>query len=196
MSLIASIRKTARRIFTPQSGGASENDWKPPGLLVTEEVCRETRRGLRSHSPPREDHEGVVYWAGKSLPDESARAALTVVVPEATTTPGSYDISPVANAAVIDAIHDHDLELVATVHSHPGERTSHSDLDSEAAQLPHEGYFSVVVPHYAADGVRPYTDCGVHVYHDGDFVELDDSMVEQQVETLPSAPPYINIKER
>lgn len=194
MSLIASILTTARRIFTPQSDGTPENDWKPPGLLVTEEVCRETRRGLRSHSPPREDHEGVVYWAGKSLPDESARAALTVVVPEATTTPGSYDISPVANAAVIDAIHDHNLELVATVHSHPGERTSHSDLDSEAAQLPHEGYFSIVVPNYAADGVRPYTDCGVHVYHDGDFVELDDSMVEQQVETLPSAPPYINIK--
>ncbi|WP_435068473.1 Mov34/MPN/PAD-1 family protein [Haloplanus sp. C73] len=196
MSFIASIRMAARRILTPQSDDAPEEDWKPPGLLVTEEVCRETRRGLRSHSPSHEDHEGVVYWAGQSLPDESTRVALTVIVPEATTSPGSYDISPVANAAVIDAIHDHDLELVATVHSHPGERTSHSELDSEAAQLPHEGYFSIVVPNYAVDGVRPYTDCGVHVYHDGDFVELEASAVEKRVETLPSAPSFIDSRDR
>lgn len=196
MNLISAIRVATRRILTPQNDDTPEEDWEPPGLLVTEEVCRETRRGLRSHSPPPEDHEGVVYWAGRSLPDESARAALTVVVPEATTTPGSYDISPVANAAVIDTIHDYGLELVATVHSHPGERTSHSELDSEAAQLPHEGYFSIVVPDYAADGIRPYTDCGVHMYHDGDFVELDDSIVEQRVETLLSAPSYINTRDQ
>ena len=196
MNLITSLWTAARRVFTTQSADAPEDKWTPPRLLITEDVCEETRRGLRSHSPFREDHEGVVYWAGRSLPDESAKAALSVVVPEATTTPGSYDVSAVANAAVIDAIHDHDLELVATVHSHPGERTSHSDLDSEAAQLPHEGYYSIVVPSYAEDGVRPYTDCGVHVYHDGDFVELDAAVVDERVETLPSAPTYIDTRDR
>lgn len=196
MNVIPSLRTAVRRFFTAQNADPSEDGWIPPRLLITEDVCRETRRGLRSHSPPHEDHEGVVYWAGQSLPDESMKAALTVVVPEATTTTGSYDVSPVANAAVIDAIHDHDLELVATVHSHPGERTSHSDLDSEAAQLPHEGYFSIVVPNYAADGVRPYTSCGVHVYHDGDFVELDASAIEERVETLPAAPSYIDTRDQ
>lgn len=196
MNLITSLRTAVRRIFRAKNADPREDGWSPPRLLVTEEVCRETQQGLRSHSPPHEDHEGVVYWAGKSLPDESTKAALTVVVPEATTTTGSYDVSPVANAAVIDAVHDHDLELVATVHSHPGERTSHSDLDSEAAQLPHEGYFSVVVPNYAAGGVRPYTNCGVHVYHDGDFVELDAWVIEERVETLPSAPSYIDTRDQ
>jgi len=43
MSFIASIRMAARRILTPQSDDAPEEDWEPPGLLVTEEVCR--RRG-------------------------------------------------------------------------------------------------------------------------------------------------------
>jgi len=196
MSFIASIRMAARRILTPQSDDAPEEDWEPPGLLVTEEVCRgDAARSSQPLSLTRRPR-GVVYWAGQSLPDESTRVALTVIVPEATTSPGSYDISPVANAAVIDAIHDHDLELVATVHSHPGERTSHSELDSEAAQLPHEGYFSIVVPNYAVDGVRPYTDCGVHVYHDGDFVELEASAVEKRVETLPSAPSFIDSRDR
>jgi proteasome lid subunit RPN8/RPN11 len=196
MSVIATLREAARRVFMIKSHDAPEVEWATPRLLVSEDVCSETRRGLRSHSPPDDEHEGVVYWAGWSLPDESAKIALASVVPEATTNPGSYDVSSVANAAVINAIHDHDLELVATVHSHPDERTSHSDLDSEAAQLPHDGYFSIVVPNYAEDGVRPYTGCGVHVYRDGEFVELDASAVEDRVETLPSAPSYIDTRER
>lgn len=57
---------------------------------------------------------------------------------------------------------------------------------------PRERSASDVVPSYAEDGVRPYTDCGVHVYRDGVFVELDAPAVEDRVETLPSAPPYID----
>lgn len=196
MSVITTLRAATRRLFNAQSPDKREQEWRVPRLLVSEDVCIKTRQGLRSHSPPHEDHEGVVYWAGWSPADESVKVALSVVVPEAITTPGSYDVSSVANATVIDAIHEHDLELVATVHSHPGEHTSHSDLDSEAAQLPHDGYFSIVVPNYAEGGIRPYTDCGVHVYRDGTFVELDASAIKDRVETLPSAPSYVDTRER
>lgn len=196
MSVITTLHTAIRRIFSAHPPDRPEEEWMTPRLLVTADVCSKTRRGLRSHSPPHEDHEGVVYWAGRSIPDESTKVALSVVVPEATTTPGSYDVSSVANAAVINAIHEHDLELIATVHSHPSERTSHSDLDSEAAQLPHDGYFSIVVPNYAEDGVRPYTECGVHVYRDGTFVELDASAIEDRVETLPSSPSYVDTREQ
>lgn len=168
----------------------------PTSLLVTEEVCTETARGLRSHSPPHENHEGVVYWAGKTDDELGAKLALSVIVPEADTTPGSYDISPVANAAVVEAVHDHDVELVATVHSHPGEMTSHSKRDSEAAQLPHDGYYSVVVPNYAHGGVRPFTDCGIHVYLDGEFHELDSDSVQARVRAIPSPPTYIDTRNR
>jgi proteasome lid subunit RPN8/RPN11 len=167
----------------------------PPPLLVTEQVCTETARGLQSHSPPHESHEGVVYWAG--VTDKlGAKLVLSVIVPEADTTPGSYDISPVANAAVVEAVHGHNAELVATVHSHPGEMTSHSERDSKAAQLPHDGYYSVVVPNYARDGVRPFTDCGVHLYRDGEFHELDSDTVQERVRAIPSPPTYIDTRDQ
>lgn len=173
---------------------AEEAHLSPPQLLVPEEVCTETARGLRSHSPPHEHHEGVVYWAGVTDEESGAKFVLSVIVPEAATTPGSYDIEPVANAAVIEAVHEHDLELIATVHSHPGEMTSHSERDSEEAQLPHDGYYSVVVPNYARDGVRPFTDCGVHVYRDGEFHELTPGAVESHVRATPSPPTYVDTR--
>lgn len=166
----------------------------PPPLLVPDEVCAETARGLRSHSPPHDDHEGVVYWAGVTDDERGVKLALAVIVPEADTTPGSYDITPVANAAVVEAVHAHDLELIATVHSHPGEMTSHSRRDSEEAQLPHDGYYSVVVPNYAHDGVRPFTNCGVHVYRDGEFHELGQDSIESRIRATPSPPTYIDTR--
>lgn len=183
-------------ISGPEGHPPEEPQSPSPSLLVTEEVCVETARGLRSHSPPHEDHEGVVYWAGVTDDELGAKLALSVIVPEADTTPGSYDISPVANASVVEAVHDHDVELVATVHSHPGEMTSHSERDSKAAQLPHEGYYSVVVPNYARDGVRPFTDCGVHVYRDGGFHELDSDTVQERVRAIPSPPTYVDTRDQ
>jgi proteasome lid subunit RPN8/RPN11 len=176
----------------------SPDDSPPPlpSLLVPDEVCAETARGLRSHSPPHEDHEGVVYWAGMTDDELGVKLALAVIVPEADTTPGSYDVTPVANAAVVEAVHAHDLELIATVHSHPGEMTSHSRRDSEETQLPHDGYYSVVVPNYARDGVRPFTDCGVHVYRDGGFHELDANTVQERVRAIPSPPTYVDTRDQ
>lgn len=195
MTLMNVLRSTASRFFGSEDTSTDEAAYQPPHLLVSEEVCEETRRGLRSHSPSFESHEGVIFWAGASLPSQSTKVVRSVIVPEATTSPGSYAVSAEANAAVVNAVHDHDIELLATVHSHPGEMTSHSKLDSEKAQLPHEGYFSVVVPNYAEDGVRPFTECGVHVYHDGQFMELDGTTVEDRVTTLSSAPTYIDTRE-
>jgi len=180
--------------ITGDAADESGNQAVPSALLVPEEVCEETVRGLQSHSPPSTDHEGVAYWAGITDEALDAKVALAVIVPEATTSPGSYDVSPVANAAVVEAVHEHDLELIATVHSHPGSMTSHSDRDDEEAQLPHEGYYSVVVPNYAYGGVRPFTDCGVHVYRDGQFKELDTETIESTIRSIPSPPTYIDTR--
>lgn len=174
----------------------AEEEFSPPRLVVPDEVCRETVRGIQSHSPPGTDHEGVVYWAGVTDEMLGAKLALSVIVPEAVTTPGSYDVSPVANGNVIEAIHDHDIELIATVHSHPGRWTSHSDRDDKESQLPHEGYYSVVVPNYGHNGVQPFTDCGVHVYNDGEFAELADDTIESHVRALPSPPTYLDTRSR
>jgi len=165
-----------------------------PTLIVPAKVCEETARGLQSHSPPDNDHEGVVYWAGVADDTLEAKFVLTVIMPEATTTPGSYDVSSVANATVVEAVHDHNLELIGTVHSHPGEKTSHSERDDEEAQLPHEGYYSVIVPNYAHDGIRPFTNCGVHVYRDDEFEKLDAETIESNIRSVPSPPSYIDTR--
>ena len=180
--------------LTGETAGESNDEASVSPLLVPEKVCEETVRGLQSHSPPRRDHEGVAYWAGITDEALDAKVVRAVIVPEATTSPGSYDVSPVANAAVVEAVHEHDLELLATVHSHPGSRTSHSDRDDEESQLPHEGYYSVVVPNYASEGVRPFTECGVHVYRDGQFKELDAAAIESTVRSIPSPPTYIDTR--
>lgn len=194
MTLLERVLSVVRDITTRPSGGG-QGGAAPPALLVSEDVCRATRRGLRSHSPPDEEHEGVVYWAGVTYEPTDTKIVLSAIVPEATTSPTSYDVSAVANAAIIDEVHKLDVELLATVHSHPGRMTSHSELDGEKAQLPHEGYYSVVVPDYAEDGIRPFTECGVHVYREGQFVELDSPTVDEVVETVPRPPAYIDTRD-
>lgn len=196
MRPLRTLRAKIHRLVTDQDQELSEEVRGPPVLFVTEEVCRDTRQGIRSHSPPHEDHEGVVYWAGVSDPDDVAKVALSVIVPEASTTPGSYHVSPVANAEVIEALHDYDIELLAVVHSHPGEKTAHSKRDSEKAQLPFHGYYSIVVPYYAEDGIRPFAYCGVHVYRDGQFEELDGDTVKRRLRVLPSKPSYLDTRNK
>jgi hypothetical protein len=180
--------------ITPDTTDESGDQSAPSTLIVPEEVCEETVRGLQSHSSPGNDHEGITYWAGITHEALNAKIILAVIVPGATTSPGSYDVSLVANAAVVEAIHEHDLELIATVHSYPGSMTSHSGRDDEEAQLPHEGYYSVVVPNYAYGGVRPFTDCGVHIYQHSQFKELDAETIESTICSIPSPPTHIDTR--
>jgi proteasome lid subunit RPN8/RPN11 len=195
MRPLQTLRSKIHHLVTNQEQDLSEEVRDPPVLFVTEEVCRDTRQGIRSHSPPNEDHEGVVYWAGVSDLDEVAKVALSVLVPDASTTPGSYHVSPVANAEVIEVLHEYDVELLAVVHSHPGEKTTHSKRDNKKAQLPFQGYYSIVVPDYAEDGIRPFTNCGVHVYRDGQFDELDRNTVKRKLRVVPSKPSYLDTRD-
>jgi proteasome lid subunit RPN8/RPN11 len=70
------------------------------------------------------------------------------------------------------------LELLGQVHSHPGSFVDHSEGDDEMALMPYDGFLSIVVPHYARDGMRPLATCGVHLFERARFRRLDDSEVE------------------
>jgi proteasome lid subunit RPN8/RPN11 len=77
------------------------------------------------------------------------------------------------------------LELIGQVHSHPGEFVGHSKGDDRRALMPYEGFLSVVVPHYAREGMLPLTICGVHVFESSRFRRLQTVEVEAQFRILP-----------
>ena len=52
--------------------------------------------------------------------------------------------------------------VVAQIHSHPGGWVGHSGIDDGFAALPVPGLVSIVVPQFAAEGIRP-SGCGVFV---------------------------------
>jgi hypothetical protein len=43
--------------------------------------------------------------------------------------------------------------------------------------MPYEGFFSVVVPDYARQGLQPLTVCGVHVFEQGRFRRLSEAEI-------------------
>lgn len=165
-----------------------------PYLLVPEPVTTSTIRGLQSHSPAHEDHEGVVYWAGVNLGDLDAKLVTTCIVPEAVTTPGSFTVPAGSEAQVVQAIHDHNLQGIGHVHSHPGSWAGHSPGDDEGAGLVFDGYYSIVVPNYGHSGMCPMTQCGIHCYWDGQFHQLDDSQIEQQISVIASPMDYLDLR--
>lgn len=154
-----------------------------PCVYLPEQVARETAQLVSSYGAPDEPHEGIVYWAG--LPSEDAWVITTVIAPEATTTPGSYTTSVVANAIVVSKTNDLKLQLLAQVHGHPSSWVGHSDGDNIGAFMPYEGFLSIVLPWYGQKGAIPLTKCGIHRYSMGRFVQLSREEIREQFLILP-----------
>lgn len=144
--------------------------WVCTGLLDR------TAELLQKSGGDHEAHEGVAYWAGHRVADECF--VTTCIAPAATTTRGSFDTTAHANANVVMCLASSGLELIGQVHSHPGRFVDHSDGDDERALMPYDGFLSVVVPHYARRGMRPFTVCGVHVFESAGFRRLADSEIQ------------------
>lgn len=166
-----------------------------PTVLVPKRVCEATCNGLRSHSPAYEDHEGVVYWAGMELGEPTPEWLLVTscIVPEASTGPRQFEVSALANTRVTEAVHEHDIGVLATVHSHPGTSTIHSGTDEDEAFFPYDGSYSIVVPEYADDGMRPLVSCGIYRYETDQFRRLDNSEIDEDF-TVLSAPSHIDTR--
>ena len=75
--------------------------------------------------------------------------ATTVFLPDAQTTRGSFFVEPASMAACIGAAASHELQVVAQVHTHPGE-AYHSYGDVDGAKIRYPGYASIVLPEYGA----------------------------------------------
>jgi hypothetical protein len=107
-----------------------------------------------------------------------------VVRPRQFRTAGSFNVDAAANADVAIAACEHDLTLIAQVHSHPGKFVSHSYGDDEGAPFTFNGLFSIVVPNYGRDGMLPLDRCGIHFYR-GSFRQLTHQQVVSTFHLVP-----------
>ncbi len=149
-------------------------------VVVTESVVRETEWLLS----PKDRMETVVYWFGRTKPGQVA--VLAAIRPQQTRTRGSFQVSAQANADVTAFACEHQLRLVAQIHSHPGPFVGHSPGDDVGAPFVFSGFYSIVVPLYGAHGVVPLTGCGIHVYRDV-FRRLTRAEVESTFHIVPHA---------
>jgi hypothetical protein len=115
----------------------------PAKLLVTAAVLDDLMAALiRSQ---RQRHEGIVYLLGRT--DGAVTLAVAVFAPDAQTTPGSFHVPTRAMVSCMQAAARLELQLVAQVHTHPGQ-AYHSDGDVEGAKIRYPGYTSLVLPDY------------------------------------------------
>ena len=154
----------------------------PPALrLVLTESCI---AGLQPCLEPeiRKGHEALGYLLGQS--DGTTTLAVSVVRPQAATTPGSVSVNSPAVARVVRLAVDRGLQLVGQVHTHPGE-AYHSAGDDAGARIAYSGYVSIVFPHYgrhlpALDGAAGYMYRG-----NTGFTELAPSRIVVVPGTMP-----------
>lgn len=89
--------------------------------------------------------EGIVYFVG--LTDGKATVAMSAVLPEADTSPTSFDVSPKELSKIIRSASLAGLQVVGQLHTHP-KSAYHSEGDLLGMRIRHPGYFSIVVPDY------------------------------------------------
>lgn len=128
----------------------------PPKLLLTQSCWEAVRQALDPEI--RKGHEGIVYLLGRT--DGTVTLAVSVFRPRAVTTAGSFHVEPKAMAACVHAAGQFELQVVAQLHTHPGQ-AYHSDGDVEGARIRYPGYASIVLPDYGRrfprlDGVAAY----------------------------------------
>jgi proteasome lid subunit RPN8/RPN11 len=116
---------------------------QPAKFLVTADALDDLMAALVRSQQRR--HEGIAYLLGRT--DGAATIAIAVFAPEARTTAGSFHVPPRAMVSCMQAAARFELQVVAQVHTHPGQ-AYHSDGDIEGAKIRYPGYASLVLPEY------------------------------------------------
>jgi hypothetical protein len=156
-----------------------------PIVYIQDAVLNETVRLLRPKNNPKNEHERVVYWAGKDFGSEWI--VTTCIAPRAHTTRGSFSVSAESNARVIGLLNELSVVLLGQLHTHPGTWIEHSDGDNEGAFMPYDHFLSIIVPVYGQMGLWPLNKCGVHRFRKRAFYRLSDSEIKTEFNVLPSS---------
>jgi proteasome lid subunit RPN8/RPN11 len=155
-------------------------------FLLAEPVIEATRKSLLSIAVegfPYSGHEGLVYWAGREI--DGVTAFLSVVVPKSDHGPQRVMVEGPEVGRASRRMREHNLGLMAQVHSHPGSDARHSDGDDDLVLMPFEGMLSIVAPHYGRD-VTSVGDLTVHQYQDERWVHCNAASVERAFNVAPT----------
>ncbi|MBB4305691.1 proteasome lid subunit RPN8/RPN11 [Rhodobium orientis] len=131
-------------------------DPRRPKIIMPQDCLLALTEALRPSLERR--HEGIAYLLGRT--DGTVTLATTVFAPVARTTAGSFHVDARSMAICMQAAGAHELQIVAQVHTHPGQ-AYHSDGDVDGARIRYPGYASIVVPNYGVhlpqlDGIAAY----------------------------------------
>jgi proteasome lid subunit RPN8/RPN11 len=139
-------------------------------LLVAEQVLAPTRAALQASSGRHRNHEGLIFWLGRTIGTDILVAA--VAVPPTEHRPDGVFVGEPAVAATTRAAHAVGLGLVGQVHSHPGDDTRHSDGDDQLILMPFDGMFSLVVADYGHGSLLPEQGAGLHQHQHCRWVKI------------------------
>ena len=156
--------------------------WKR--LIIPESIISITEEILRSYNKGHHRNEGFVYWAGRTSGED--RIVLSTYKPRCIVTPGSVQISEYENTRFITWLRKYRLQHIGQVHSHPPGIDIHSPGDDLWAFMKYPGLISIVVPKYGLGGMRPIEKCGVHIFFNDTFHQLELNEVEKRLVIIPS----------
>ncbi len=113
-------------------------------------------------------HEGIAYLYGQT--DGWKTLIVGAFRPHAQTTPGSFEVAPVALAKVVATVCDLGLQVVGQIHSHPS-LAGHSQGDEDGARIAYDGFVSIVLPNYARD-LPSLKGAAAYMYAEGVFTQI------------------------
>jgi hypothetical protein len=140
-------------------------------VLLRSELLEATHATLREIG--REGVEGLVLWAGRR--HGSVFAVEAVLCPNQRALRSESGLCVLVDGAEIHRINTwlyrNRMELVAQIHSHPGE-AYHSALDDTIPLVTTAGGLSLVVPEFARGAVDLARYAGYRLSADGEWVEV------------------------
>jgi len=140
-------------------------------LLVPESVLAQTRALLRAAGARVAPHEGMVWWLGRHVDQDTL--VLACHLPACISGPQCVRADEAATGAAARAARALRLGVVAQVHSHPSEDTRHSDGDDDLILMPYAGMFSLVVANYGNGSLLPQEGAGLHQFQDGLWIQTE-----------------------
>ena len=155
-------------------------------LVVAAPVVDATVKLLRRFRGADGSHEGIVFWAGRTVGADTL--VLAAVAPRAKHTWGSVHADERAVGGASRAARAKCLGIVAQVHSHPGDDVRHSDGDDDLVLMPFDGMFSLVVANYGNARMEQGAGLGLHQFQDGRWVWIEpvqDAFVVAETEITP-----------
>lgn len=141
-------------------------------IVLSTALLNETWRGLRRRGDGR--RESMCVWPGRRVP---RRQIVTGVIflddlPGTSATETSYTVSPEASGALFRQLDAMGCDIVAALHTHPGDAVDLSPADRASPLEYRVGFLSIVIPGFA-DGAPALDRIGVHEYvGDGEWRTL------------------------